>query len=272
MPTNEQLVLMLLGAGFYAAASAGAILYLRRPDHRRRTLVWAMLAHGIAANVVLLIWRVLEAGTIQAIAFGFDAMIVIALLVAIETAVIDLSGRLRGVDAFLTPMAVLFQLGSLLMLGRPRPGVHYRDWFVVGHEVVLALAGAFLVASGVAGIVYLLMYRALRRKQAAGLRGRLPSLESLERFGRGAVAAGFPLLTFGMLTGFCQAAQSAEPWPSLRRAAPTIGLWGLYAAALVGVWIRAGFRGPRAAASAAVGSALTIASFTVYLVHLSHVR
>ncbi len=114
------------------------------------------------------------------------------------------------------------------------------------------------------------MYRMLRRKQVSTLFGQVPSLESLERFGRGAVAAGFPLLTFGMLTGFCKAAQSDEPWRSLQRGGPTIGLWLVYAVALAAIWLRVSFRGPKAAASAAIGSALTVLSFTIYLAWLSH--
>jgi ABC-type uncharacterized transport system permease subunit len=59
------------------------------------------------------------------------------------------------------------------------------------------------LAGGLAGVVYLMVYHRLRRKQACRLLGRVASLEALEKFGRWMPNIGFPLFTYGILTGIC---------------------------------------------------------------------
>ncbi len=69
-------------------------------------------------------------------------------------------------------------------------------------HVLLAGAGlAFLAVAAVAGAVYLLENRRLKRKRLQPGPGGLPSLESLDRLNAVALAVGFPLLTLGVLTG-----------------------------------------------------------------------
>ena len=67
-------------------------------------------------------------------------------------------------------------------------------------HVLLASAGlAFLGLSGLAGVLFLNEHRRLKAKRP--VRVPLPSLEALDRVNRLSLAAGFPLLTLGVLTG-----------------------------------------------------------------------
>jgi ABC-type transport system involved in cytochrome c biogenesis permease subunit len=69
-------------------------------------------------------------------------------------------------------------------------------------HVLLASAGlALLGLAGLAGLSFLVEHRRLKRKRSLGSGARWPSLEALDRAGAFAVAAGFPTLTLGVLTG-----------------------------------------------------------------------
>ena len=62
--------------------------------------------------------------------------------------------------------------------------------------------GLFLVpAPGLAGLSFLVEHRRLKSKRPLAGVAAWPSLEALDRAGAFAVAAGFPLLTIGVVTG-----------------------------------------------------------------------
>jgi ABC-type transport system involved in cytochrome c biogenesis permease subunit len=68
--------------------------------------------------------------------------------------------------------------------------------------VLLASAGLGLLGlAGLAGLSFLVEHRRLKRKRPFHGGTSWPSLEALDRAGAFAVAAGFPLLTLGVLTG-----------------------------------------------------------------------
>ncbi|TNF61051.1 MAG: hypothetical protein EP303_06205, partial [Deltaproteobacteria bacterium] len=70
--------------------------------------------------------------------------------------------------------------------------------FHIGANVLGLVAFALAFTAGVA---YMLQERLLRRRQLSGVFQRLPSLDVLDTMGLRAVLVGFPLLTFGMITG-----------------------------------------------------------------------
>lgn len=79
------------------------------------------------------------------------------------------------------------------------------------HVLVSALGFSLLALASVAGLAYLVKERALKHKSRARL--GLPSLESLDRMEHFTLAAGFPLLTLGVATGFAWGMQhGVEPW------------------------------------------------------------
>ncbi len=273
MPTYGQLVLMGIGLVGYVAAAAVAIRRFRRPERVTPVGLAAPLLLGLVAGAGLVIWRVTAAGTLLAVS-GFDAMILIAWLMAAEVLAVRWAGRLNGVDAFFLPMAAALQAGSLLMIRSGASGAHYlHAWHIVGHAMVILVAGACFVASGLAGLAYLFVHRAMRSRRQLSVLGRLPPLESLERFGRRMVAAGFPLLTFGILTGVCAIAHTPpeDREREMMMASGTLALWVVYGIAMLIVWVRPRFRGHRAAMLATGAAGLTVVNFLTYLLMRSHV-
>jgi ABC-type transport system involved in cytochrome c biogenesis permease subunit len=108
----------------------------------------------------------------------------------------------------------------------------------------------------VAGIAYMLQERLLRRRQLSGVFQRLPSLDILDTMGLRAVLAGFPLLTFGMITGtfWLLRAEGSEFYVS-----QALGLvaWAIFAGVIV-LRVAAGWRGRKAALGTMMGFLFTL--------------
>lgn len=112
--------------------------------------------------------------------------------------------RLSGLAVLVAPMAFLGVFAAGLDL--PAPQTEPVDVLGAGSlphaHVLLASAGlALLGLAGLAGLFFLAEHRRLKRKRHLGADSTWPSLEALDRTGSVAIAAGFPLLTLGVLTG-----------------------------------------------------------------------
>jgi ABC-type transport system involved in cytochrome c biogenesis permease subunit len=119
--------------------------------------------------------------------------------------------------------------------------------------VLLASAGlALLAVAAIAGAVYLIENRRLKRKRPATVTAAgLPSLEALDRVAAVALAVGFPLLTLGVVSGMLWLdATVGRVWTGSAHEAWNALAWLLYAV-LVGARFGAG-QGARNAAAAAV--------------------
>jgi ABC-type uncharacterized transport system permease subunit len=163
-------------------------------------------------------------------------------------------------------VAAVFQVFAFVQVQVAEPLLQYDTaaWFVV-HQISLVVAGTCLVCGGAAGAVYLTLLRALRRKAASPLFGHLAPLETWERFGRWSLVIGFILLSFGILTGMCEATQSVRAqvrttsdWTSDQFIVACFVLWALYGVAVATAAISPRFRGRRAAQFALGSGALLV--------------
>jgi len=121
-------------------------------------------------------------------------------------------------------------------------------------HVLLASSGlALLAVAAIAGSVFLLENRRLKRKSLHPARrgGGLPSLETLDRVNAVALAVGFPLLSLGVLTGalWLHAARGVL-WTGAAHEAWNALAWLIYAVLAAARF--AGHQGARDAAVSAV--------------------
>ena len=119
---------------------------------------------------------------------------------------------------------------------------------------------AFLVAF-IAGLLFLIQERQLKRKTMGLLFRRLPSLERLDRVNFRAISAGFGLLTVGATSGFIEAALlRGRWWTGDPKEYLTVLLWVGYLA----LWMlrrRATLRGRRVALLSIAGFSLVLFTF-----------
>jgi ABC-type uncharacterized transport system permease subunit len=276
-----QVATVIIGAiGF--ACSAGAV-YLRLRRGRPATptgadtssVTWPhtfplLLAglFGIAVNISQIAWSIHDIGTVETFRHNFESTLLLATLIGTVAMLTHLSAALRGLDGFLFASATIVQISALLVLERSAAEqVTYKPWFV-SHSVAFALAAACFIAAGVSGAAYLIINRLLRRKRPSMLVGTVAPLESLERFGRWMLMIGFPLFTYGILTGICEMVRAKNPGgPSAWLRDPLVMAsfvtWAVYAVMVASMWLRPQFRGRRAASLATCGMALVTMVFLV---------
>jgi len=119
-------------------------------------------------------------------------------------------------------------------------------------HVVLASTGLSLLGlAGLAGAMFLVEHRRLKRKRPIDLRMPLPSLEALDRVNAVALSVGFPLLTLGVLTGMMWLQTAfGTVWTGSAHETWCVVAWAVY-----GVLVTARFvahQGSRQAAASAV--------------------
>jgi ABC-type uncharacterized transport system permease subunit len=158
--------------------------------------------------------------------------------------------------AFVAPLSLMLFLASGL-------GSSYAPVSPPVQSVVLTLhIGANvlgLVAFGlafVAAVAYVLQERLLRRRQLTGAFQRLPSLGVLDTIGLRSVLVGFPLLTFGMVTGTFWLLRADGSHFYVSQALGLVA-WAIFAGVIV-LRVAAGWRGRKAAVGTMMGFVFTL--------------
>ena len=173
--------------------------------------------------------------------FRFEIPVLGALVVPVAM-VLDVAGRL-------TPTKEAQHAGTLLA------SVH----------ITLASAGValFTVAAGGA-VLYLMSERNLKQKRA-GVFGRGPALETLDRVNRACIVLGFPLFTVAMVTGavWMMRLTGAHGLYTPQYLLATV-TWLLYGGLLV-ARVTGGWRGRKAALVTLAGFGTAMAVLLIYL-------
>lgn len=255
----------LLG-GIALATAAGAAWWALASGRRRPAMV-ALPAGivGVLANVVYVGWALADHGPVETFRQNEEAALLLASLISIVAIGTHFTSTLRGLDGFLFLVAALVDfvgLGtSTPSAGEPR----YRPWYV-SHGLSFAISSACLFMSGMSAVAYLVVHRILRRKKLS-LVGRVPSLEALDRFARWTLAIGFPIFTYGILTGLCGIAHREDiartSWYWDPSAISSLLAWFFYAWLCVSLVFRTRLRGRKAAFFTACGMVLVAISYFV---------
>lgn len=160
--------------------------------------------------------------------------------------------RVLGLVVLVAPAAFLGVFVAALWLPMAGPATFGGSGSWPHAHVLLASAGlALLGLAGLASVLYLAEHRRLKAKSVRRRPLPLPSLEALDRVSATALAAGFTLLTLGVVTGMLwMRAVSGHPFGGTAHEAWSLLAWALYAV-LVGLRF-GGRQGSHQAALAAV--------------------
>jgi ABC-type uncharacterized transport system permease subunit len=269
-----QVVDLLFGVtvGVYSAACAMFIAFLLgwpsgEPDGGAagRVARWAprLVAIGVPLHALHIVASslVLRVCPVEGIHF---AMSIASMLAALAYVVARARFRIDVVGAFVAPLALSFLLASRFVGtgGGPR----LRSAILPFHVAANLLGVALFTLAFAAAVAYLLQERHLKRKNLHGVFQRLPPLDALDRAEHRFLAAGFPLLTIGILTGTVWA-REVEAGGAAEIARSVFGYvsWGLFGAVLL-LRSAAGWRGRRAAYGTIAGFGFTLLVLFLYLV------
>jgi len=256
---------LLSGAGFVLGVLGS---YLERRQAARwlfNVLHWAAFV-AVGAITFYLSGSIRAEGTVQTFQRDHSATLLLAALVGLTGLGTHVTASLRGLEGFLFSMAALVSFGAIAVIGQSSPNVPFKAWFI-SHALAFAMSGACFVIAGAAGAAYLIAHRLLRRKRGRGLIGIVPPLEALERLVRWALLIGFPLFTYGVLTGICELVRTNDPGPRAWLQDPLIILsfiaWVAYALMVLAVLFLPWIRGRRTATMATWGMGLIVVIFLV---------
>jgi len=172
--------------------------------------------------------------------------------------------------AFIAPIALTFLVGAQFVGQNSEAAVGVSRTLLMFHIAANVLGiGLFLIA-GAAGSVYLLQEHRLRtKKHVAATGSRLPPLDALDATTHRLLLAGFPLLTFGVVTGAVFSQQLTNPGGAESlRSWLGYATWLLLAVVLV-LRQTAGFRGRKAAYGTIAGVLCMLLVLLLYVVRAS---
>ncbi len=251
-----------LGVIAYSGASTLFFLDLLRPGGES-TRQWAprvLLVGGLlhATHVVTgsLLSRVCP---VESLHFGlsFSALCAVGVYLVVYR-----RANLFATGAIVAPVALTFLVGAQFVGTDPGPEGISRP-LLAFHITANVLGVGLFVVAGASGVLYLLLERRLRSKKSMG-GGKLPSLDALDRWTHRMLVAGFPLLSFGVVTGAVFTRElSGLGNAALARTLLGYATWLVLAAVLMARRV-AGVRGRRAAYGTLAGVVCVLLVVLVY--------
>jgi ABC-type uncharacterized transport system permease subunit len=256
-----------LGVVAYSAASTLFFLDLARRDAALARSAWAprLLAVGGALHATHVVTASLLSNLcpVESLHFGlsFSALVAVGAYLLLYR-----RANLFATGAVIAPAALTFLVGAEFV-GPAAPELpQVSRSFLAFHITANVLGVGLFVVAGASGLLYLFQERRLRHKQAGGFGARLPSLDALDQATHRLLLAGFPLLTFGVVTGamFSRHLETLEA-AALARTLFGFATWILVAGVLLLRRV-AGMRGRRAAYGTLAGVLCMLLVIVVYAV------
>jgi ABC-type uncharacterized transport system permease subunit len=252
---------LILAALLFLVGSGLSLARLWRDRSGQRVVAKAMLYGGIVVCGAVLLWHGFQRHRWLPLEDNFDALVWLALLLAVFVAYTQYAHPLRGLDWFVMPIVIAL-LVAAAVFGRTEPHEYVRGgWLWVHWVTAYGGAVAFAVA-GAVGAMYLIANRRLRAKRVTPGAG-LGSLERLERLTLVSVTLGFALLTIGLVTGLARALDPSAhhalgpDWYVQPKVLLAFIAWLVYAVVLHSP-INPSFRGRKAALLSVVGFVLIV--------------
>ena len=188
----------------------------------------------------------------------FEVLIFLSWSIVLLYFVIGGAYRLSLLGTFTAPMVFLLQLMAQLLPDAHRAPIYRKSsgmWPELHAAVSLVAFGAFAMAC-IAGVMYLVQERLLKKHRLNSFFQNLPSLPDLAVAMQRVIGAGVALLGFGLVAGFLSGPTN-EPVAVISWA---VGVWVTYGALLIARWTHR-FSARRIAW-------MSVAAFTIALVTL----
>ncbi|MFQ5696626.1 MAG: inner membrane protein YpjD [Terriglobia bacterium] len=221
----------------------------------------AAIALGFIFHFVSLVERALTSGRFPVTNIA-EATSLFAFLITLGFLLVYWLYRTTSLSVFTFPIVFAMTLASALS---QRPGgvvepLLERRW--VSAHISLTLAGyTALILAFLAGLMYLMQERELKRRKPRAFYYRLPPLETVDRVGSLALALGFPFITVGLVIGLVVAAGEWNAgWMGDPKVWFSFAMWVIYLL-LILARFGVGWRGHKAALFSIVGLAMALATW-----------
>jgi ABC-type transport system involved in cytochrome c biogenesis permease subunit len=269
------LLLLLYGA----ATVAYSLHFARRGPSTGRAATTLLLA-GALLHTFVIGMQTMEMRD-EPISSGARAISMFVWLLALSYLYVEIATTERAMGVFILPILVGLQAYPTFSSSAAQPDpVLQSNWFWV-HMASLLFAYASFAIAGVFGLVYVLQFKEIKKKQLGYFYTRLPSLQVLDAMNSRAVTIGLLLLTIGVIVGIVWTQQARVDFPEdsnlagIGLADPkviiTVVTWAVYAFSVL-VRRTLGWAGRRAALLSTVGFVIVLLNFltVTYFLETSH--
>jgi len=265
--TDVATVAFYLGVIAYSAASTLFFLDLARAGTGLgtwgpRALSAGALFHAGHVVVASLLTRICPVETLH-FALSFSGLMAVGAYLLLRRRL-----RIDALGALIAPLALTFLIGAQFVSESPGVDQALPRPLLVLHIAANVLGVGLFLLAGASGAFYVVEERRLKKKQL-GLASRLPPLAALDKTAHRLLLAGFPLLTFGIVTGslFIEQLSSMDA-SELLRSLLGYASWILLAIVLLLRRI-VGWTGRRAAYGTLAGVGCVLLVVLVYIFRVS---
>ena len=189
---------------FYFLSTVGYIVSLLiRKVLLARISTWILFS-AFFIHSIYIIFRWVETGY-GPVANTYESLSFVAWSISGVYLIFQVRTKTRVLGVFVSPLAFILAIGASAMLvgdvSIPQmPETLKSSWVKV--HIMLTLTGEALFALAfLAGLMYLLQDRLIRKKNVHSFSTMLPSLRDLDRINHISILWGFFLLTFGIIAG-----------------------------------------------------------------------
>lgn len=260
MPT----ALLQLSAIVYAIGSLIVVLHIMRPSETSAKRVMMCMVSAVIFHALAVGGRMVELSAFP-LADAHDALSVFGFLLLSISLVVAFRGGVPQVAWLAMPLVSLMVLVSSSLKSVAEAPESLKSVWLSAHIGMALLGDSAFVVAGITAAVYLLQERRIRQRKRKKEKGKkshrrasdgwaastgmtqLPALEALDRVNVWLFKFGFPLMTFGIVSGMIYGKlTSGELWNWDTRNTVSAAVWVTYAAMLYARLI-IGWRGRKAA-------------------------
>ena len=265
MLSTLAVVAFYVGVVAYSAAATLFFVELARPERTPGAPKWAARALAVAAAMQLVPMAAVLTDAAAAVLWLKFALMLCASSLSVVYLSLRVRMRIDAIGVVVAPLALALVVGAQFLNERG-PATEFPHTLLLMHVAANVLGVGLFLLAGAAGGFYIFQERRLKAKRATSLQGRLPPLEALDMTEHRLLLAGFPLLTFGIVSGAVFAARlDAMTGAGVARSAFAYATWLLVAGVLV-LRAVAGWRGRRAAYGTLAGVACVVLVIGIYVV------
>ena len=249
----------------YFIASLKHILYLAL---RRKFLYhianWTV-GIGFTAQFLVLILRSIETGH-GPYTSTYEYSLFLSWAIILSYFFVEFKYRFKDLGVCVVPLAFFMMLyaSSLPQESNPAGSSSMRFWLTMHLTLSMLGLAAFAIAFGTS-IMYLVQEKLLKTKKICSLYHRLPSLEILDDVMHWIITIGFPVFTFGFITGAIWIEKTKGSYFSwnVQKTLPLFLTWFIYGSLFFGR-ITAGWRRKKAAVLSIVGFFSIIITYVLH--------
>jgi len=254
-------VLFVLTMACYIASSLGYqgyVLFQKRPVYRVASiLLWV----GFLCHTGVIALQYFEAGHVP-VQNLHEALSTFGWAVVGVFLILQIKFHLMVLGALVAPLATLCVVIASILPGPPvELDPLFKSLWVTVHVGTLIVGNAAFAIAFLVGILYLIQEQAIKEKKRGFFFRRLPSLKLLDSMGYSCLIAGFPMLTFGVITGVIYAQMVRGRFWSWDPKEIFAGITWLVFAALLHERLAVGWQGRRAAIMTIVGFVILVFTF-----------